>query len=188
MADPIRRSLRTRRASGPASLGPVIAHDRSWGRETSSDACWSVLVIAALLLLDWGTHGLTAARAGMWVGLGALLFVVLVPPRLAAGEGWLGVHGLLFARWVRTDCLVRVELSGGVAQRVLLRDAYGGRVQFDPRVLAANPELWHVLDQGVRRSRADGTLLSGAVALETLARRAEGETLRTILRISGLHQ
>lgn len=164
---------------------PVV-EDRSWSREARSDVCWSALLVAALLLLDWGTHGLTLARASVWVGLGGLLFVVLVPPRLTAGEGWLSVRGLLFTRWVRTDLLVGVELSGGVAQRVLLRDVYGGRVHFDPRALEANPVLRHWVDQGVRSSRADGILRCDTSALEALGRRADRENLRAILHTSGL--
>ncbi|MDG4859516.1 hypothetical protein P8605_15355 [Streptomyces sp. T-3] len=67
-----------------------------------------------------------------------------------------------------------------------LRDAYGGRLQLDPRVLAANPLLWHLLDQGVRHSLTQGSLLAGAKAAEQLGRRIDRVTSRTILRLSGL--
>jgi hypothetical protein len=96
---------------------------------------------------------------------------------------------------VRTDALLVVELYGQVAQRLVLWDAYGGRLDLNPRVLAANPLLWHLLDTGARRSRERGTLRSGTDVLRELGMgappsgswgRIDGETARAVLGTSGL--
>jgi hypothetical protein len=131
----------------------------------------------------------------MWAALGAMVFAVLLPPRVTAGEGWLAVRGPGRERRVRTDALVVVGLYGPVAQRLVLWDAYGGRLELNPRVLAANPLLWHLLDTGARRSRERGTLRSGTDVLRELGMgappsgiwgRIDGETARAVLRTSGL--
>ncbi|WP_455358799.1 hypothetical protein [Streptomyces sp. SYSU K21746] len=47
------------------------------------------MLLALLLLTDGASGGITVPRAVLWTGLAVLLFVVLLPPRVTAGEGWL---------------------------------------------------------------------------------------------------
>ncbi|MDJ0347452.1 hypothetical protein QMK19_40475 [Streptomyces sp. H10-C2] len=103
-----------------------------------------------------------------------------------AGEGWFSVRGLLREHRIRTEYLVSVRCAGGVAPRVVLRDAFGTRAAFDPRVLSANPLLWHLLESGARRSLASELLISGAPALQALADAVDGEETRKIMSASGL--
>ncbi|MGO4753281.1 hypothetical protein AB4212_32530 [Streptomyces sp. 2MCAF27] len=160
--------------------------DRHW-RLDARCAGWCALGFAVLtLLLDWGSGGLTVARADLWAVLGVLVFTVLRPPRVSAGDGWLAVCGLVFSRRVRTDALVAVRLDGSIATRLVLRDTDGHSVAFDPKVLLANPLLWHQLDAGARRSRERGTLRYGESALRQLGERVDGGTARDVLRASGL--
>ncbi|MCX4820164.1 hypothetical protein OG883_09645 [Streptomyces sp. NBC_01142] len=170
------------RAEPPGS--PSADHGRS-GERQAAIRC-AALLLAMLLLIDVGSGGLTTVRAVLWTGLAVLLFVVLLPPRVTAGEGWLASRGLLRERTVRTDRLVSVRWSDGVAQRLVLRDLDGGRVELDPRVLVANPRLWRLLDAGARTSLGRGTLLYGAAALRQLSRRIDGETVRSVFTVSGL--
>ncbi|MFK4227154.1 hypothetical protein [Streptomyces sp. NPDC019890] len=146
----------------------------------------ATLLLCLLLVIDGGSGALTFASAALWTALAILLFVVLLPARVTAGEGWLASRGLLRERRVRTDCLVAVRWSDGVAQRLVLRDLDGGRVELDPRVLVANPPLWRLLDEGARTSLGRGTLLSGATALKQMSRRIDGETAHSVFKISGL--
>ncbi|MGW5256300.1 hypothetical protein ACWERW_25440 [Streptomyces sp. NPDC004012] len=74
----------------------------------------------------------------------------------------------------------------GVSCHLVLRDVHGHRMQLDPRVLVANPLLWHLLDTGVRRSLERGTLRHGADVLERLGRRIDDEAMEAVLRASGL--
>ncbi|MGW4985296.1 hypothetical protein [Streptomyces mirabilis] len=71
--------------------GPVLRV--CTGDLRSSIRCAAVLL--ALLMIDWGEGTLTALRGVLWAGLGALLFLVLYPPRVTAGQGWLSSRGLL---------------------------------------------------------------------------------------------
>lgn len=145
-------------------------------------------LLAMLMLLDGGAGRLTVARGAAWTVLAVLLFVVLVPPRVSAGDGWLATRGMLRERRVRTDRLAAVCLSDGVAQRLVLRDIAGGRVEIDPRVLIADPRLWRWVDAGIRTSLGRGTLLCGAPALRRLAERIDGETALAVFKVSGLGQ
>jgi hypothetical protein len=124
-----------------------------------------------------------------------MVFAVLLPPRVTAVEGWPAVRGSVRERRVCTDALVALYSCGPVAQRLVLRDAYGGRVELTPQVLAANPLLWHLLDAGARRSRERRMLRSGTGVLQELAvgappngswGRIDGETARAVLSASGL--
>ncbi len=54
------------------------------------------------------------------------------------------------------------------------------------RPSTANPLLWHELDTGARRARADGLLSSGSAVLQSLARRIESDTAREVFEASGL--
>jgi hypothetical protein len=124
----------------PASPpSPEVVHDRLWAQDLRSSIRCSAVLLALLLLIDGGAGTLTPPRAALWMALALLLFLVLHPTRVAAGEGWLTSRGLLRARRVRTDQLVSVRCLDGVAQRLVLRDASGASIEIDPRVLVANP-------------------------------------------------
>ncbi len=164
-------------------------------RETAFDAEWAdavrhavrcaVAFLVMLLAVDAGAGASSWARTTVWAGLALVLLVILVPVRVAAGDGWVSVRGLLGERVVRTDRLVAVRWAEGVTGRVVLRDAHGGRVELDPRVLAANPELWRLVDEGVRVSRT-ATLRCGTAETRRLGERVDGETARAVFRVSGL--
>lgn len=168
-----------------ADAGQAV-HDRYWARELRSAVLCGVLLFGALELLDWGFVRLTLVRAGWWAVLAVLLLIILTPPRVSAADGGLSARGLVTCHRVRTDRLVSVRLSEGVSPRLILTDASGGRLVLNPRVLLANPLLWHQLDQGARRSQELGTLRCGMPLLERLGRRVDGEACRGILRTSGM--
>lgn len=149
----------------------VLAHDRTWEGEAFTALSSSAAVLALLLVIDWGSGGLDTTRAVLWTALAALLHAVLHPPRVTAGHGWLAVGGLLREQRVRTDGLVSVRRIDGVATRLVLRDVYGDRVEFNPKVLAANPALWLLVNAGAWRSRESGTLLCGWTEVEAMAAR-----------------
>jgi hypothetical protein len=170
------------RRSGP----PGSAGDRHW-RGSARLALSCALVFCALcLLVDWDAGSLTPARALLWVTLSAAVCAVLLPQRVSAGPGWLAVRTPWRRRTIRTDALTTVRQYDGVSSRLVLRDIHGHRLELDPRVLAANPLLWHALDTGVCRSLERGTLHHGAEVLERLGHRIDDETLQAMLRASGL--
>ncbi|RPF31214.1 hypothetical protein EDD92_1046 [Streptomyces sp. TLI_185] len=139
---------------------PVDAHGEKpgeatnhlqWTRELwSSVRCAGVLFVL-LLLVDWGSGRLAVWRAALWLALAGLLFVALYPARVSAGEGWLSSRRMLRERRVRTDLLVSVRCLDGVSQRLVLRDAFGGRIEIASDVLVINPRLWHRLDADARK-------------------------------------
>ncbi|UNM16460.1 hypothetical protein J4032_11625 [Streptomyces formicae] len=157
-----------------------------WAGDLRYSFACAALLLGLLLVIDAGNDTLTAVRAVLWAGLSLLLFLVLLPPRVAAGGNWVEVRGVWRTRRARTDRLASVACSDGVAQRLVLRDADGGAVEVEPRVLLANPRLWHLLDTGVRTSEAHGTLRSGGPELRRLAGRIDAETARAVFRVSGL--
>jgi hypothetical protein len=148
--------------------------------------CCAAAFLGAALLLDWGAGSLTLARAVFWTGLAFVLLAVLLPPRVVGSRGRLAVHGLVRTQRVRTDALVGVWQSGEVTVRLVLRDAYGGRVELDPQILLADPLLWHLLDTGARRSREHGTLRCGSPVLRELGEQVDGDIARGIFLVSGL--
>ena len=162
------------------------ASNIGWAGELRAAIGCAVLLLALLLLIDTAAGGLTAPRVVLWTGLSVLLFVVLHPARVTAGEGWLASRRLWRERRVHTDRLVAVRWSDGVAQRLVLRDMDGGRVELDPHVLIDNPELWRLVDGGARASLGRGTLLCGATALKQLSRRIDDETAQNVFKVSGL--
>ena len=141
---------------------------------------------ATSLLVDWDAGSLSPPRALLWFGLSAAFFTVLLPARVTAGTGWLAVRGPWRRQMVRTDALTTVWRYDGASSRLVLRDTYGHRLELDPRVLTANPLIWHELDSGVRRSVERGTLLHGGDVLDRLGRDIDDETVRALLRASGL--
>ncbi|MER5597355.1 hypothetical protein [Streptomyces sp. NPDC002265] len=164
----------------------VVLHDRRWAKDLRSAVQCAAMILVLLLLVDWGTDGLTVARTALWAGLGVLLFLVLFPPRVTAGEGWLASRGPLRRRRVRTDLLVSVRCLHGVSQRLVLRDVLGGRVEIDPQVLVSNPDLWHRLDEDAHRAATRGSLTCGQTALRRLSERIDRENARTVFKLSGL--
>ncbi|MFI9358028.1 hypothetical protein [Streptomyces lydicus] len=147
---------------------------------------YSLAFVGLLMVLDWGEGSLTLPRAMLWAVLGIGVLAVLLPSRVAAGDGWLAVHGLVRERRVRTDALVSVRRYGGIASHLVLRDTYGKWLELDSRVLEANPLIWHLLDAGARRSLASGTLRHGTQELQELADRIDGQEARAVLTASGL--
>ncbi|MEV6483090.1 hypothetical protein [Streptomyces sp. NPDC051576] len=161
-------------------------NDPEWARELWSTVRCAGVLLALLLLIDWGSGRLTLWRAALWFALAGLLFVVLCPDRVSAGGNWLASRRLVRERRVRTDLLVSVRCLDGSSQRVLLRDALGGHVEIDPEVLVRNPQLWCRLDEGTRKAAADGILLCGTTVLRQISRRVDRETARAVFEASGL--
>ncbi|MFI1677378.1 hypothetical protein [Streptomyces sp. NPDC020607] len=164
----------------------MLAQDRGWAGEFRCAVGAGVVLCGALVLLDWRAGYVSGVRVGLWGVLGCLLFAVLLPPRVRAGEGWMSSRRLFRTRRVCTDSLIAVRIWDGVGQRIVLRDEQGRRLVLDPRVLTANPLLWRLLERGARHSHESGSLLCGAKALEQLALRIDGETGRGVFTTSGL--
>ncbi|MCX5420919.1 hypothetical protein [Streptomyces sp. NBC_00078] len=168
--------------SGPLDL----AGDRHW-RGSARFAVGCALIFCAMtLLVDWDADTLSPLRALLWITLSAAVFTVLLPHRVSAGPGWLAVRGPWCQRMVRTDALAGARQCGDVAPHLVLWDAYGHHLELDPRVLAANPLIWHELDTGLRRSIERGTLRQGADVLQQLGHRIDNDTAQAVLRASGL--
>ncbi|MGR6968082.1 hypothetical protein ACU639_00355 [Streptomyces cynarae] len=152
-------------AEAGADTSGDAAHDLRWARDVKDSVRCAGALLVLLLLIDWASGRLALWRGVLWLALALLLFLVLYPARVSAGDGWLVSRRLLRERRVRTELLVSVRRLDGVSQRLLLRDALGGRVEIDPEVLVRNPWLWYRLDEGARKSAADGLLLCGETAL-----------------------
>ncbi|MFG2128694.1 hypothetical protein ACGFNV_12985 [Streptomyces sp. NPDC048751] len=170
------------RRSGP----PSPAGDRHWRGSARFAVSCALVFCAMALLVDWDAGSLAPLHALLWVTASTVVLTILLPPRVTAGPGWLAVREPWSRRLVRTDALVAVRQYDGVSSHLVLRDTYGYRLELDPRVLVANPLLWHELDTGVRRSLERGTLHQGADVLERLGHRIDDETARAVLRASGL--
>ncbi|MFG2800784.1 hypothetical protein [Streptomyces pseudovenezuelae] len=162
------------------------AGDRHWRGSARLAVSCAALFAAMSLLVDWDAGSLSPPRVLLWLGMSGALFVVLLPPRVTAGAGWLAVRGPWRRRTVRTDALTAVWRHDDVTSHLVLRDTYGHRLELDPRVLTANPLIWHELDTGVRRSVERGTLLQGEDVLARLGHSIDDETVRGVLRASGL--
>ncbi|MEU6092502.1 hypothetical protein ABZ865_38150 [Streptomyces sp. NPDC047085] len=174
----------------PASVRPggtgAVVYDRQWAAGLRTAALCAAGLLGMLLFIDWAAGTLSWGRCALWIALALLLFLVLFPARVCAGEGWLASRRMVRTRRVRTDLLVAVRPLGGVSQRLVLRDALGARVEVDPEIFIDNPDLWCLLDEGTRRSEAAGTLLCGTTALHRLAERIDRETALAVFRTSGL--
>lgn len=162
------------------------AYDRRWARDLVDSVRCAAVLLGLLLLVDRGGGSLTPWRAVLWSTLAVLLFVLLCPPRVSVGEGWLASRRLLRTRRLRTDLLVSVRCLDGIAPRLLLRDALGTRVELDPQVLVANPDLWHRLSEDARKSETLGLLTCGTTALRQVSDRIDRETAATVFKVSGL--
>ncbi|WP_327353303.1 hypothetical protein [Streptomyces sp. NBC_01304] len=172
--------------TAPEGAPEAVLHDRNWASERREALLCAGALLALLLLIDTAANGLDPGRTALWAGLALLLFAVLRPPLVTAGEGWLTSRGMLRTQSVRTDCLVSVRWLDGVAQRLVLRDLYGVRVELDPKVLTANPDLWHRLERDARTSTERGLLTCGATALRQLSRRIDSDTAHLLFKVSGL--
>ncbi|MFJ3777891.1 hypothetical protein ACIPX0_40020 [Streptomyces sp. NPDC090075] len=162
------------------------AEDRRWSKDVSASARCAGALLALLLLVDVGSGTLTWWRGTLWTTLALLLFTVLCPARVRAGDGWLTSRRLLRTRRVRTDRLVSVRPLDGISPRLLFRDTFGDRLALDPQVLVDNPELWLRVDEGARRAATAGTLLCGSLALSRLGEQVERENALGVFRASGL--
>ncbi|EPD62521.1 hypothetical protein [Streptomyces sp. HGB0020] len=162
------------------------AVDRHWRGSARLAACCAVVFLAMTTLVDWNAGTLTPARGLLWLALSSMVFTVLLPPHVTAGSGRLTVRGPLHSSTVHTDALVSVRQYDGASSHLVLQDTHGHRVELDPRVLTANPLLWHELDTGVRRSRDHGTLRHDADVLHRLGHHIDDETAEAVLRASGL--
>ena len=161
-------------------------NDLEWTQEWWSAVRCAGVLLALLLLVDCATGRTALWRTALWFALAGLLFLVLLPARVSAGANWLASRRLVHEQRVRTDLLVSVRCLGGVSQRLLLRDALGGRVEIDPEVLVRNPRLWSCLNEGARKAADDGLLLCGRTALRRLSARMDRETAQAVFRASGL--
>ena len=157
-----------------------------WTREVWGSVRCAGVLLALLLLVDWGSGRFTFRRAALWLALAGLLLVLLHPARVSAGAGWLSSRRLLRERRVHTDLLVSVRCLDGASSRLVLRDAFGGQVAIDPEILVSHPQLWYRLAEDARKSAADGTLLCGATALRHISRRVDREKARAVFKVSGL--
>ncbi|MEU6769825.1 hypothetical protein [Streptomyces sp. NPDC046759] len=162
------------------------ANNLEWARELRSAVRCAGVPLALLLLVDCATGRLTLWRTALWFALAGLLFLVLFPARVSAGGNWLACRRVVHEQRVRTDLLVSVRCLDGISQRLLLRDALGGRVGIDPEVLVRNPRLWSCLNEGAQKAADDGLLLCGQTALRRLSARMDRETARAVFTASGL--
>lgn len=174
--------------SGPtlrAEPQEQAVHARRWRADHRCAMGCTAVFLGWMVALGWGLSGLTALHVVLWGASAAVVLCVMSPPRISAGHGWLAVRPYLRTRRVRTDALVSVSRIGHTAVTLVLRDMNGGRVEVDPRLLEADPLLWHLVDEGVRRSQARGTLTTGGQVLEVLGNRVD-EQAGAILLASGM--
>ncbi|MFE2532177.1 hypothetical protein, partial [Streptomyces sp. NPDC059371] len=132
------------------------AGDRNWRAGARLAVTCALLFCAMALLVDWDAGSLTSPRALLWLMVSAVVGFVLLPPRVSAGPGRLVVRTPWRRHVVHTDALTTVRQYDGVSSHLVLRDVHGHRAELDPRVLTANPLIWHELDTGVRRSVVGG--------------------------------
>ncbi|MFD4560779.1 hypothetical protein ACFWP5_41780 [Streptomyces sp. NPDC058469] len=165
---------------------PDPAGDRHWRGDARLATGCAIGFLGMTLLVDWNAGTLTLTRALLWFALSAAIFAVLLPHRVTAGPGWLTVDSPLLRRTVHTDALTVVRQYGDVSARLVLRDTYGQWLELDPRVLVANPLLWHELDTGMRHSMERGTLRQGTDVRRHLGHLIDDETARSVLRASGI--
>ncbi|MGW2582246.1 hypothetical protein ACWCYZ_13055 [Streptomyces virginiae] len=131
---------------------PSGGEDSQWAGDARAAAGIALGFPLLLVGVDTAAGFISAPRASLWIGLGLVLLAVLWPTKVSAYRGLLTARGLIHAHHVHTDRLASVAWHDGVAQRLLLEDIDGNRAEVDPRVFAANPPLWHVLDRDIRTS------------------------------------
>lgn len=160
--------------------------DRHWSSSARLAVTCALMFCAMSLLVDWNAGSLTPLRTLLWCALSATVCTVLLPPQVSAGPGWLAVRTTFRRQVIHTDALTAVRQYDGASSHLVLQDAHGHALELDPRVLSANPLLWHELDTGVRRSLDHGTLQQGADIVKRLGHRIDNETLEAVFRASGL--
>lgn len=165
---------------------PMLVQDCNWAGNARAAAGVAVLFPALLLGVDAAAGYTDWQRVLLWTALGLALFAVLWPTRVRATPGLLMTRGLIQSRHVHTDRLASIAWYDGVAQRLVLRDVDGNRLEVDPRVFAANPLLWHMFDQDVHVSLSLGTVGEGLAPLQRLTRLINRETAHTIFKVSGM--
>ncbi|RSS92029.1 hypothetical protein EF903_10185 [Streptomyces sp. WAC05292] len=165
---------------------PKAVQDSGWAPDARASAGTAVVLTSLLLGVDAAAGFTDWPRTAVWAGLGAVLFVVLWPTRVSAAPGRLTTRGLVRRRRVRTDRLASVVWHDGLAQRLVLTDTDGNRVELDPRVLTANPPLWHRVGQDIDTSVARGTLAEGVAPMRRLSRLIDSETAQAVFRVSAL--
>ncbi|WP_324785248.1 hypothetical protein [Streptomyces sp. H51] len=170
------------RRSGPSS--PV--GDRHWRGSARLAGSCALTFCGLSLLVDRAAGSLTLPRALLRVTLSVAVGAVLLPQRVSAGPGRPAARTPCRRYVVRTDALAAARRCDGVRSCLVLRDIHGHRLELDPRILAANPLLWHEFDTGVRRSLERGTLRTGAGLLDRLGHRIDEESARAVFRESGL--
>lgn len=164
----------------------TFVQNSEWAAHARAAAAVAALFAALLLGADAAAGHSDWRRALLWTAHGLVLLAVLWPTRVRAAPGLLLTRGLVHHRHVRTDRLVAVAWHDGVAQRLVLTDLDGNRLEVDPRVLARNPALWHVVDHDIGPSVSRGLLCGGREPLLGLRRRIDRETARTVFKVSGL--
>ncbi|MFJ7179254.1 hypothetical protein ACIQXA_23285 [Streptomyces massasporeus] len=160
-------------------------YDVQWPAEARAAAGHAGLAALLALFVDTVGAGLTVPRAMAWTGLAAVLFVILLPPRVSVAPGRLTVQGLTSTRTVHTNRLVSLRWPIDVSERMALRDEHGTHAELDLRLLLANPPLWLQLEADARTSQDLGTLQHSS-CLDRLARRIDTETAHTVLKVSGM--
>lgn len=96
-------------------------NDLQWAQELWSSVRCAGMLLVLLLLVDWGAGRFVLWRAVLWPALAGLLFVVVYPARVSAGEGWLSSRRMLRERRVRTDLLVSVSAEPADRARSAVR-------------------------------------------------------------------
>lgn len=182
----MRRRFTARHSWRSTATPGTVAHNQQWAGGLRCAGCCATGFLALLLVVDAAYGTLSAVRSCLWAILALSLFLILLPPRVIAGPGWLSTRALFRTRKIRTDRLTSVVWSDRVAQRVVLKDSDGGLVSLDPRVLVDNPRLWLLLDAGARVSQERGTLEYGVVALRRLSSKVDAETAKAVFRASGM--
>ncbi|MFJ1731694.1 hypothetical protein [Streptomyces sp. NPDC088254] len=188
---------RERHGTGPSgpgvdgAAGRLAPHggeivDCEWAADLRTALLCAGSLLGLLVPVDAAAGTFTAARAVLWSGLALLLFLVMMPPRITVGEGWLAVRTLRGTRRVRTDRLVAARVTGHACQRLLLRDALGGQAECDIQVLIANPALWHRLHTDARTSAGGNRHAPPLAALRTLSDRIDRETALAVFKVSGM--
>ncbi|MER5202163.1 hypothetical protein [Streptomyces sp. NPDC002825] len=163
-----------------------LARDEGWPGALRTAITCAATLLGLLLLVDGVAGTLTPVRGALWAGLAVLLFVVLLPDRVTAGEGWLASRGLVRGRTVRTDRLVCVWWSAGPSRRVLLRDVHGARISLGPNLLTDNPRLWQLLADGAAASCAQGFLHAAESDIRHLSQQTDREIAQLVFKISHL--
>ncbi len=113
-----------------------VTNGLEWTREVRSARRCAGVLLALLLLVDWGSGWISLGRAALWCALAGLLFVVLYPARVSADGDWLAPHSPPAPRLRVPGCLCetrrRLCCANGCSAwqaEPAARSAGGGRSQ-----------------------------------------------------------